>query len=99
MNVSAGVEASRCYLVRATEHRVRMEYAEYSAQDFSAAWHNHRGYCCYVFGVTQHSLLRSSKPTVTPADVSSLLKISFAHTRCITVIEQTRRLSRQRLRN
>ncbi|MEQ2179838.1 hypothetical protein GOODEAATRI_029295 [Goodea atripinnis] len=85
--------------LRAIKHRVHMECAEHCTQDFSAVWHNHQGYCCYVFCVTQHSSLRSNEPTITPADVSSLLKISFAHTRCITVTEQTRRQSRQRLRN
>ncbi|MEQ2159683.1 hypothetical protein GOODEAATRI_025533, partial [Goodea atripinnis] len=53
--------------LRAIEHRVCMEYAEHSTQDFSAVWHNHRGYCCYVFCVTQHSSLRSNEPTVRPA--------------------------------
>ncbi|MEQ2162920.1 hypothetical protein GOODEAATRI_024941 [Goodea atripinnis] len=42
-----------------------------SIQDFSGVWHNHRGYCCYVFCVAQHSSLRTIEPTVTPADVSS----------------------------
>ncbi|MEQ2173666.1 hypothetical protein GOODEAATRI_034448 [Goodea atripinnis] len=70
--------------LRAIEHRFHMENAEHITQDFSAVWHNHRGYCRYVFCVTQHSSLRSGELTVTPADISSLLKISFAHTRCIT---------------
>ncbi|MED6262775.1 hypothetical protein ATANTOWER_025646 [Ataeniobius toweri] len=84
--------------LRTIEHRVRMENAEHSTKGFNAVWHNHRGYCCYVFYVAQHSSLRSSEPTVTPADVSSLVKLSFTHTRCITVTDQTRRLPRQQLR-
>ncbi|MEQ2208949.1 hypothetical protein XENOCAPTIV_020338 [Xenoophorus captivus] len=85
--------------LRAIKHHVRMEYSEHSTQDFIGVRHNHQGYCHYVFCVTLNSSLQSSEPTVTPADVSSLLKISFAHIRCIKVIEQTRHQSRQRLRN
>ncbi|MEQ2289492.1 hypothetical protein AMECASPLE_033595 [Ameca splendens] len=95
----AGIDDTIVDTLRAIEHRVHVENAEHSTQLFIAVWHSHWGYCCNVFCVTQHSSLQSTEPTVTPVDVSSLLKISFAHTRCITVIEQTRRLSRQRLRN